>query len=254
MYKNSYWLFEIPPLLNSELSLEETGRGKGWRRISPSYAVGRLSRFSGRSRSFVENHLRLQGFKPKPSNNTRSVTWIHLDGSQVRIDPAHRPRNPKPNPNPNIPGNIMSHERAHYHKIWSDGSNLLSLDDRGYVVDSISANAHIPAKRSQKLREFEFLFEEAPFSAQETIYEDEETASTAWKCRAEGIPCPEIHYDWLNPKGVCRLASCRKSKTYREPWGISPGTCTYRCPQGELCSGPMFGKSWAAFVPFTLCD
>lgn len=163
MNKQNHRLFEILPLLEYELNLEESiGRGKGWRRISPSYAVGRLPRFSGRPRFFVENHLRSQGFSSRPPSDTGSVTWIHSDGSQVRIDPAHRPNNPKPNPNPNIPGNIMSHERAHYHKVWSDGYNLLSLDDRGYVVKLLSSNAHIPAKRSKKQREFEFLFE-SPF-------------------------------------------------------------------------------------------
>lgn len=51
MSKQSHWLFEILPLLDSELNLEEPmSRGKGWRRISPSYAVGRLPRFSGRPR------------------------------------------------------------------------------------------------------------------------------------------------------------------------------------------------------------
>jgi hypothetical protein len=154
------------PLLDTELNFEEPGdrsegKGKGWRRVGPSYAVGRLPRFSGRSRSFVEKHLRSQGFR-HTSPTGGSVTWIHADGSQVRIDPAHRPTNPNPNPNPNIPGNIMSHERAHYHKLWSDGFNLLSLDDRGYVVTSNSANAHVPAKQVKKQREFEFLFEE-PF-------------------------------------------------------------------------------------------
>jgi hypothetical protein len=172
MNKQSHWLFEILPLLDSELNLEKPmGRGKGWRRISPSYAVGRLPRFSGKPRFFVENHLRSQGFSPRPAtaNYTGSVTWIHSDGSQVRIDPAHRLNNPKRNPNPNIPGNIMSHERAHYHKAWSDGNNLLSLDDRGYVVNPLSSNAHIPAKWSKKQREFEFLFE-VPFDSSASYY------------------------------------------------------------------------------------
>lgn len=63
----------------------------------------------------------------------------------------------------------MSHERAHYHKVWSDGNNLLILDDRGYVVNPLSSNAHIPAKQLKKQREFEFLVE-VPFGSSDSYY------------------------------------------------------------------------------------
>jgi G3E family GTPase len=128
-------------------------------KISSSYAVGRLPRFSGRARSFVENYLRSQGFRPTLADKG-SVTWVHSDGSRVRIDPAHRPGSPAANPK--VSGNILSHERAHYHKIWSDGYNLLTLDDRAYVVDSKSANAHIVSKRSKNKRHLGYAIDKLP--------------------------------------------------------------------------------------------
>lgn len=130
--------------------------------IGSNKAVGRLPRFSGRARSFVEGNLRSAGFSPSKTSSSSSVTWIHPDGSQVRIDQAHQPSSPKINTKRDGKP-FMSHVRNHYHKLWTDGVNLLSLDDRGYVVDSKSANAHIPAKR-HKESEFEnsWLFE-APF-------------------------------------------------------------------------------------------
>lgn len=138
-------------------------------------------------------------------------------------------------------------------KLNKQGKEDLRNQERKRIAESFKRVAHGKLISTNKQKEGEFLFE-VPFSMKETIYESGGTASTAWKCRAEGVPCPELYYEWLNPKGVCRLTSCRKAKTYKEPWGISPGTCTYRCPQGSACSGPMFGKSWAAFVPFVLCD
>jgi hypothetical protein len=129
----------------------------------------------------------------------------------------------------------------------------LRSHERKRIYESKKRSKQGKVVSTNKQKESEFLFE-VPFMAEEPISEIGGTAATAWRCRANGVPCPAIHYDWLNPKGVCQLTDCRKSKTYREPWGISPGTCTYRCPQGSVCSGPMFGKSWAAFVPFVLCD
>ncbi len=133
------------------------------------------------------------------------------------------------------------------------GKEDLRNQERKRISESFRKAVQGKVVSTNKQKESEFLFE-APFLVTESIHEIGGTASTAWQCRAEGVPCPELYYDWLNPKGVCQLTSCRKSKTYKEPWGISPGTCTYQCPQGSVCSGPMFGKSWAAFVPFVLCD
>lgn len=126
--------------------------------IGSGKAVGKLPRFSGKARSSVEAKLRNSGFSPSRISSGSSVTWIHSDGSQVRIDVAHNPGSPKINSIDGKP--MMSHVRNHYHKLWSDGINLLSLDDRGYVVASKTANAHIPAKR-HKESEFEnsLLFE-----------------------------------------------------------------------------------------------
>jgi hypothetical protein len=126
--------------------------------IGKNIAVGRLPRFSGKARSSVESKLRSEGFSLSKTSSSSSATWIHPDGSQVRIDLAHHPSNPKINPIDGKP--IMSHVRNHYHKLWSDGINLLILDDRGYVVPSKSANAHILAKRHKEV-EFEnsLLFE-----------------------------------------------------------------------------------------------
>lgn len=129
--------------------------------IGSDKAVGRLPRFSGKARSSVESKLRNAGFSPSKTSSGSSATWIHPDGSQVRIDMAHRPSSPKTNLIDGKP--IMSHVRNHYHKLWSDGINLLSLDDRGYVVASKTANAHIPAKRHKESGFESSLLFEAPF-------------------------------------------------------------------------------------------
>jgi hypothetical protein len=71
----------------------------------------------------VENKLREGGFTQSANDPD---TWVHADGSVVRIDPPHRPGGP-----------YLSQNKEHYHKSWVDKyGNELKLDDKGRVNSS----------------------------------------------------------------------------------------------------------------------
>jgi hypothetical protein len=178
-----------------------------------------------------------QTVRQRLRNHLWCLTHLGVDPTQYRVSVQLRQAG-----NPTRPS-----------KLNQQGKEHLRNQERKRISESFRRAAQGKVISTNKQKESEFLFE-APVSMQEIVHESGGTAATAWNCRAEGVPCPELYYEWFNPKGVCQLTNCRKAKTYKEPWGISPGTCTYRCPQGSTCSGPMFGKSWAAFVPFVLCD
>jgi RHS repeat-associated protein len=86
-------------------------------------AAGRLPRFSGRSRDYVERHLRTHGFTPDATNPSH---WWHPDGSRIRIDPPHNPgRGP-------ARGGFRGNVESHVHKEWRDPSGIYhALDDYG---------------------------------------------------------------------------------------------------------------------------
>jgi RHS repeat-associated protein len=86
-------------------------------------AAGKLPRFSGRSRGYVERNLRARGFQPDAANPNH---WWHPDGSRVRIDPPHVPgRGP-------AMGGYRGDVENHVHKEWRDASGVFNnLDDYG---------------------------------------------------------------------------------------------------------------------------
>jgi RHS repeat-associated protein len=112
-------------LLGAIISGGRQGKGsKGWRSWTrTNTAAGRLPKFSGKPRHYVENKLREGGFTQSANDPD---TWVHADGSVVRIDPPHRPGGP-----------YLSQNKEHYHKSWVDKyGNELKLDDKGRVNSS----------------------------------------------------------------------------------------------------------------------
>lgn len=117
--------------------------GKGWRRVGPSTAVGRLPRLSGRTPSYVLRQIRSQGFQ---QSRTQPNVFVHPDGSEVRIDRAHNPdRGPQR-------GGYRGDIETHYHKVLKDPyGNEIKVDDRGYIVDEATERnrnrSHIISRR-----------------------------------------------------------------------------------------------------------
>jgi RHS repeat-associated protein len=106
---------------------EHLGKGAfGWARkwTQLNTDVGKLPRFSGRSRDFIEKELRDAGFTPDPSKSTH---WIK-GRNRVRIDDPHKPSRGPDN------GGFRGDVETHYHKEYQDDMGAWhKLDDNGTI-------------------------------------------------------------------------------------------------------------------------